>query len=248
VPPFDRIVIETSGLADPAPILHAVMSDNALAERLTLAGVVTTVDAVHGAQTLERQPESVKQVAVADRLVLTKTDLMAEHPDALTCRLAALNPSAPVLPASFGDIDPARLFDARIWDPSGKLEGLSDGLHEHHHPHDVNRHDERITCFALVREEPIPAVALTLFLEVLAEHCGADLLRLKGIVAIAESPDRPAVIHGVQHMFHAPAFLERWPSDDRRSRLVFIARDLPREFAETLLDAIEAEVRETTRA
>jgi G3E family GTPase len=97
----------------------------------------------------------------------------------------------------------------------------------------------------LIREEPIPAVALTLFLEVLAEHCGADLLRLKGIVAIAESPDRPAVIHGVQHMFHAPAFLERWPSDDRRSRLVFIARDLPRAFAQALLDAIEAEVRET---
>jgi G3E family GTPase len=246
VTPFDRVVIETSGLADPAPVLHAVMSDDALAERLTLAGVVTTVDAVHGADTLDRQPESVKQVAVADRLVLTKTDLVAETPPALADRLAALNPSAPVLPASFGDIDPARLFDARIWDPSGKLPDLVEEPHRHHGGHDRNRHDERIACFALIREQPIPAVALTLFLEVLAEHCGADLLRLKGIVAIAESPDRPAVIHGVQHMFHAPAFLARWPSDDRRSRLVFIARDLPRDFAEALLDAIEAEVRETT--
>jgi G3E family GTPase len=245
VTPFDRVVIETSGLADPAPILHAVMSDDALAERLVLAGVVTTVDAVHGADTLERQPESVKQVAVADRLVLTKTDLVAENPAALADRLAALNPSAPVLPASFGDIDPARLFDARIWDPS-KLAEPAEGPHRHHGVHDRNRHDERIACFALIREEPIPAVALTLFLEVLAEHCGADLLRLKGIVAIAESPERPAVIHGVQHMFHAPAFLDRWPSDDRHSRLVFIARDLPRQFAEALLDAIEAEVRETT--
>jgi G3E family GTPase len=246
VTPFDRVVIETSGLADPAPILHAVMSDDALAERLTLAGVVTTVDAVHGVETLERQPESVKQVAVADRLVLTKTDLVAEQSAALADRLAALNPSAPVLPASFGDIDPARLFDARIWDPSGKLANLEEEPHAHHDAHDRNRHDDRIACFALIRDEPIPAVALTLFLEVLAEHCGADLLRLKGIVAIAESPDRPAVIHGVQHMFHAPAFLARWPSDDRRSRLVFIARDLPRDFAEALLDAIEAEVRETT--
>jgi G3E family GTPase len=246
VTPFDRVVIETSGLADPAPILHAVMSDDALAERLTLAGVVTTVDAVHGVETLDRQPESVKQVAVADRLVLTKTDLVAEQPAALAQRLAALNPSAPVLPASFGDIDPARLFDARIWDPSGKLPDLVEEPHRHHGAHDRNRHDERIACFALIRDEPIPAVALTLFLEVLAEHCGADLLRLKGIVAIAESPDRPAVIHGVQHMFHAPAFLERWPSDDRRSRLIFIARDLPREFAQALLDAIEAEVREST--
>ena len=244
VTPFDRVVIETSGLADPAPILHAVMSDDALAERLTLAGVVTTVDAVNGAATLARQPESIKQIAVADRLVLTKTDLVDESPAALTDRLAALNPSAPVLPASFGDIDPERLFDARIWDPAGKLVEPDDEAH-HHGAHDRNRHDERIACFALIREQPIPAVALTLFLEVLAEHCGADLLRLKGIVAIAESPDRPAVIHGVQHMFHAPAFLERWPSDDRRSRLVFIARDLPRAFAEALLDAIEAEVRET---
>jgi G3E family GTPase len=233
-----------------------------LAERLTLSGVVTTVDAVHGEETLARQPESIKQVAVADRLVLTKTDLVDATPAALTDRLAALNPSAPLMPASFGDIDPERLFDARIWDPSGKLEHdpekwipvfgkdhaqtkkLDDEPH-HHGAHDRNRHDERIACFALIREQPIPAVALTLFLEVLAEHCGADLLRLKGIVAIAESPDRPAVIHGVQHMFHAPAFLDRWPSDDRRSRLVFIARDLPREFAEALLDAIEAEVRET---
>jgi G3E family GTPase len=244
VTPFDRVVIETSGLADPAPILHAVMSDDVLAERLTLAGVVTTVDAVCGAATLEQQPESVKQVAVADRLVLTKTDLVAGHPAAVLDRLAALNPSAPVLPASFGDIDAERLFDARIWDPSGKLERWADEPH-HHGAHDRNRHDERIACFALLREQPIPAVALTLFLEVLAEHCGADLLRLKGIVAIAESPERPAVIHGVQHMFHAPAFLERWPSDDRRSRLVFIARDLPREFPAALLDAIEAEVRET---
>jgi G3E family GTPase len=247
VTPFERVVIETSGLADPAPILHAVMSDDALAERLTLAGVVTTVDAVHGVETLERQPESVKQVAVADRLVLTKTDLMAEHPAALTDRLAALNPSAPVLSASFGDIDPARLFDARIWDPSGKLPELTEEEHGHNHVHDRNRHDTRIACFALIRDQPIPAVALTLFLEVLAEHCGADLLRLKGIVAIAESPERPAVIHGVQHVFHAPAFLERWPSGDRRSRMVFIARDLPREFVEALLDAIEAEVRETAR-
>jgi G3E family GTPase len=266
VTPFDRVVIETSGLADPAPILHAVMSDDALAERLTLAGVVTTVDAVLGADTLERQPESIKQVAVADRLVLTKTDLVAENPARLAERLAALNPSAPVLTASFGDIDPALLFDARIWDPPapslpspatgspprsrggvprGGGLGWGDDPHHHHGAHDRSHHDAGIECFALLRERPIPAVALTLFLEVLAEHCGADLLRLKGIVAIAESPDRPAVIHGVQHVFHPPAFLDRWPSDDRRSRLVFIARDLPREFAEALLDAIEAEVRET---
>src|ERR1700751_4542370 len=132
VTPFDCVVIETSGLADPAPILHAVMSDDALAERLMLAGVVTTVDAIHGAETLERHPESIKQVAVADRLVLTKTDLVVENPVALADRLAVLNPSAPVLSACFGDIDPARLFDAGIWDPAGKWAALTNEPHQDH--------------------------------------------------------------------------------------------------------------------
>jgi G3E family GTPase len=249
VAPFERVVIETSGLADPAPILHAVMSDDQLAERLVLAGVVTTVDAVNGVDTLSRQHESMKQVAVADRLILTKTDLVDAPPRALLDRLAALNPSAPVLSAAGGEIDPTCLFDAAIWDPSGKLPDvrawLAEGPQRHPAEHDRSRHDERISCFALIRDRPIRAVALTLFLEILAEHCGADLLRLKGIVDMAESPRRPAVIHGVQHVFHPPGFLARWPSADHRSRLVFIVRDIPREFVETLLDAVEAEVCET---
>lgn len=251
VMPFERVVIETSGLADPAPILHALMSDDHLAERLVLAGVVATVDAVNGAHTLAQHAESVKQVAVADRLVLTKTDLVDAPSVALLDRLAALNPSAPVLPATLGEIDPACLFDAGAWDASGKSPDvrvwLAEGTHHHGAARDPNRHDERISCFALIRDRPIPAVALTLFLEVLAEHCGADLLRLKGIVDIAESPNRPAVIHGVQHVFHPPGFLDRWPSADRRSRVVFIVREIPSEFVETLLNAIEAEVRETTQ-
>ena len=115
-------------------------------------------------------------------------------------------------------------------------------LAEEAHGHSHDRHDADIKTYAIVREEPIRAVALTLFLEALAEHCGADLLRLKGIVNIAESPDRPAVIHGVQHVFHPPAWLERWPSDDRRSRIVFIARRIPQRWVEVLLDAIGAEV------
>src|SRR5262249_61573245 len=152
------------------------------------------------------------------------------------------------LPAAAGSVAPSGVPPPPASPPRSWGGGMGGGneSQEHHDGHERHHHDERINCFALIREKPIPAVALTLFLEVLAEHCGADLLRLKGIVAIAESPKRPAVIHGVQHMFHAPAFLERWPSDDRRSRLVFIACDPPREFAEALLDAIEAEVSETT--
>ncbi len=254
VAPFERVVIETSGLADPAPILHALMSDAGLAERVTLAGVVTTVDAVNGLATLARQPESVKQVAVADRLVLTKTDLVGGggEVEALAGRLAAVNPSAAVLPASFGVVDPERLFEAAPGITHGAtvdLRGwLASGDPTHHlgHGHGPGGHEADISCFAILREQPIRAVTLTLLLEILAEHCGSDLLRLKGLVNVAESPDRPAVIHGVQHVFHPPAWLERWPSADRRSRLVFIGRSLRQAWVEALLAALEAEVSEAS--
>ena len=113
-------------------------------------------------------------------------------------------------------------------------------------PH-LHHHAPKILCHTIVREQPIRAVTLTLLLEVLAEHCGADLLRLKGLVNVAESPDRPAVIHGVQHVFHPPTWLERWPSADRRSRLVFIGRNLRRAWVEALLEALDAEVGEVAR-
>ena len=249
VAPFNRIVIETSGLADPAPILHALMGDGGLARRLTLAGVVTTVDALNGLGTLARQPESVKQVAVADRLLVTKTDLVGSgnETDGLAARLAAINPAAEVLRASFGDVDPERLFDLGLETAARKRPDLHAWLSVDalaHHP--SSAHDTEISCFAIVRAAPIRAVALTLLLEILAEHCGADLLRLKGLVNITECPERPAVIHGVQHVFHPPAWLERWPSPDRRSRLVFITRGIPQAWVEAVLAAVEAEVGEVS--
>jgi G3E family GTPase len=233
---FDHIVIETSGLADPAPILHALMTDPGLAERVTLGSVVTTVDAVAGEGTLEREAVSRKQVAVADRIVLSKLDLADGDAAALLRRVAALNPAAPTLRAVRGRIDAADLFA----DPRrGTRPEIDAWLGEAHGHED---HDAEIGAYTIVRAAPIPAVALTLFLEALAEHCGADLLRLKGIVNIAESPERPAVIHGVQHVFHAPTWLERWPSADRTSRMVFITRRIPQRWVELLLDAISAEV------
>jgi G3E family GTPase len=242
ITPFIRIVIETSGLADPAPILQTLMTDAMIAGRIVLQGVVTTVDAVIGADTLDREAISVKQVAVADRLVLTKIDLAGSTPVPLIRRLEALNPTAPVSVAQRGQIDPACLFDGGLYDPLTKsldvqswlrAQDISDG-----HAH--QRHD--VDTYAIVRREPIRAVALTLFLETFSEHCGTDLLRLKGIVNILESSDRPAVIHGVQHVFHPPAWLDRWPSDDRRSRIVFITRGIPRAWVEALLEALDAEV------
>jgi G3E family GTPase len=239
---FTRVVIETSGLADPAPILQTLMTDPMIAGRIVLGGVVTAIDAVTGADTLEREELSAKQAAIADRLVLTKTDLTGPIPLSLTSRLRALNATAPLLSAQGGEIDPACLFDGRIYDPRTRsldaqawlrTDAISPG-------HARQSHD--VDTYAIVRRDPIRAVTLSLCLEALAEHCGADLLRLKGIVNVLESPDRPAVIHGVQHVFHPPSWLARWPSDDRRSRIVFITRCIPRAWVNALLEALDEEV------
>jgi len=242
ITPFTRVVIETSGLADPVPILQTLMTDAIIAGRIVLGGVVTTIDAVNGADTFDREDISVKQAALADRLVLTKTDLAGPTQLPLIRRLEALNPTAPVLSAQRGQIDPACLFDGRLYDPLARSLDIQSWLRaetisrgDSHRRHDVD-------TYAIVRQDPIRAVTLTLFLETLCEHCGADLLRLKGIVNILESPDRPAVIHGVQHVFHPPSWLARWPSDDRHSRIVCITRGIPRGWVNALLEALDAEV------
>jgi G3E family GTPase len=250
VPQFERAVIETTGLADPAPILHALMTDRALCEVYALDGVITTVDAVTGLATLERHREALRQTAVADRIVLTKTDMPEAQTGVVKARLTAINPGAPVLAAVHGAIAPRALFDAGIYAVAGKLPDVQTWLaHEaaaaaggqaHHH------HQDDITTFCVVREEPLRAVTLALLLSALAENCGADLLRMKGIVRVAEVPDQPAVIHGVQHVYHAPVWLDRWPSDDRRTRMVFIGRNIRESWVKNLLELIEAEVADET--
>jgi len=253
-PHFSRVVIETTGLADPAPILHTLISDPLVAARYSLDGVVTTVDAVNGAGTLDRQPEAVKQAAVADRLLLTKADLAdADAARALRARLAVLNPSAPILPATQGEIDPALLFNLGFYDPQTKTVDVQRWLrdeafeagHAHHHDDvslDVNRHDDRIRAFCITREQPISCAALSTWLDALATMRGDDLLRLKAIVALSDRPGEPVVVHGVQHLFHPPVLLPQWPSDDHRTRMVFITRDLPQEAIEKTLAAFEEAV------
>jgi G3E family GTPase len=248
VPYFTRAVIETTGLADPAPVLHALLSDPIVAERYMIDGVVTTVDAVNGAGTLDRQVEAVKQAAIADRLIITKTDLADPAAvKSLAARLAALNPGAPQLQTAQGAIDASALFGLGLFDPQTKSADVQrwlndeavaayhgDEPHDHaHEPHDdLNRHDARIRAFCITRDEPISWSALSGWLDALASMRGDDLLRLKAIVAIAEKPDQPVVLHGVQHLFHPPVLLPRWPSEDRRTRIVFITRDLPRQAVE----------------
>lgn len=256
---FGRVIIETTGLADPAPVLHTIMAHPYLVLRYRLDGVVTLVDAVNGMATLDAHPESVKQAAVADRLVLTKTDLLVDRDaavkPALLERLRALNPAAAILDAAAGDATAERLLNCGLYDPERKTpdvrrwlaaekyaeegaahEDHGDGPHSHHHgcdhahdgdhAHDVNRHDDHIRAFAITTEAPIPAGAFDLFLELLRSLHGPDLLRMKGVVKLADAADTPMVVHGVQHVFHPPAVLPQWPDDDRRTRLVFIVRDI----------------------
>jgi G3E family GTPase len=256
-PPFDRVVIETTGLADPAPILHSLMSAKELVGRYRLEGVISLVDGVVGRQTLDAHPEAVKQAAVADRLVLTKTDIATKGLDELRQRLRALNPAAPIVESVMGEVDPARLLDAGLYNAATKAHDVQRWLNEeayrddhgHHHGHehhdhdhaplDVNRHDDHIGSFCIIRDKPVTGAMMARFLEVLVASFGEKMLRVKGILNIAGHPDRPAVIHGVQHVFHPLQWLDRWPSDDRRTRLVFITRDVERETVETILTAIE---------
>ena len=255
IPYFTRAVIETTGLADPAPVLHALLADPIVAERYMIDGVVTTVDAVNGAATLDRQIEAVKQAAVADRLIVTKSDLAEPAAlAALEARLAALNPGAPLLHAAHGAVDPGELFGLGLFDPESKSievqrwlqdeavaahDDDDDDDHHHQHAHDVNRHDARIGAFCITRDKPISWSALSGWLDALATMRGDDLLRVKGIIAIADRPEQPVVLHGVQHLFHPPVLLPAWPSEDRRTRIVFITRDMPKATIEQSLAAFE---------
>jgi G3E family GTPase len=252
---FRRVILETTGLADPAPVLQTAMSHPYLVMRYRIDGVVTVVDAVNGAATLDEHLESIKQVAVADRIVLTKADLVdtperAGAREALLGRLHALNPAAPILDVAAGEAAPARLLDCGLYSAEQKIpdvkrwlaeEAYADAAHGHHdhdhHHHDPNRHDDRIRAFTLATDTPIPGATFEMFIDLVRSLHGPKLLRLKGIVKIAENPDRPLVIHGVQHVMHPPAWLERWPDADERTRIVLITRDLAPQAVTKLFEA-----------
>ena len=249
---FNRVMIETTGLADPAPLLQTAMSHPYLVMRFRLDGVVTLVDAVNGLNTLDHHPEAVKQAAVADRIVLTKTDILDTPEriagrDALVARLQRLNPAAPIFDAASGQASAAALLDCGLYDPSRKIPDVSRWLadeaytaahaHDHHHHLDVNRHDDKIRAFTLAADRAIPVAMLDLFLELLRATHGPNLLRMKAIVNIEETPDKPMVLHGVQHVLHPTTQLEGWPDQDRRTRMVFIVRDVEPRIIRELFDA-----------
>lgn len=238
---FDQVIIETTGLADPAPIVQTFLADPAIAKRYALRQIVTVVDAVNGVGTLAAQPEAEKQVAVADAIVLTKADLASEDEIAVTrSRVRALNAAAPLQEALADNALAALLQSTATFNPELKSaavqawlaeEAHADHSHDHHHHHhddhghDPNRHDSRIRSISLSFDTPRSAKVFDAWFDHLAQLRGADLLRVKGILNVSEL-DVPMVIHGVQHIWHPPEILEAWPSEDRRSRVVFIVRDL----------------------
>jgi len=251
---FRRVVLETTGLADPVPVLQTTMAHPYLVMRYRLDGVIAVVDAMNGAATLDAHMEAVKQVAVADRIVLTKTDLLTA-PDgqrgheALVARLHRLNPAAPILDAAANEASPERLLTCGLFDPARKIPDVKRWLaadayaervgdHGHHqHHHDVNRHDDRIRAFSFATDAAIPAAMFDMFLELVRSVHGPNLLRLKGIVKLAETPASPVVIHGVRHIFHPVVRLPRWPDGDERTRIVLITRDLDPDAVKRLFDA-----------
>ena len=230
VPHFRRVVIETSGLADPAPIAYTLLSEAVLRHHFRLSGIVTTVDAVNGAAQIGGFPEAAKQVAMADRLVLTKTDLCdGQLVAALRTRLRALNVSAHILDSSEIGGAPHRLLTDDIYDAEGKFREASHwtaeeiGAHAHG-PHD---HTEAVQSFVVTFDRPLDWTAFGVWASMLLHRHGADVLRLKGLLNVAGVPT-PVLINGVQHIVHPPSHLEQWPDADRRSRLIFIVHGLQR--------------------
>lgn len=247
IPPVERVVIETTGLADPAPILHTLMTDTTLLTRYCLSRVVTVVDAIAGSSSLDRFPEALKQVAMADDLILSKRDLvdtlsdMAGFTD-LKTRIRQINPRAVIHEAEHGAIDfelvmgrvgenaEAAFRDFSAWlraaEESSSQKASDDYAHDHFHEHRHDHGNGGITSFVIEMEEPVNCDAFNSFLQDLAIEYGENLLRVKGILHVEDQPERPAVVQGVQHVFFPVSRLDKWPDDDRTTKLVFITRDL----------------------
>ena len=246
---FDKVIIETTGLADPVPIIHTLISSMDLQRIYTLDGVITVVDATNGEKTLDLQPEAVKQAALAERIIISKIDLIEKDKViSLETRLRAINPSIKIIKSSFGDVSISDLIDLGAYDPFSKSRDVKEWLaaesmdthHDHDHDHhhvNVNRHDENIEAFSMTSDKPVNMMAFGLFKDLLMAQMGPDLLRLKGIINI-EGKDRPAVIHGVQHVFHPVYWLEKWPDDNRQTKLVFITRNIKKEQIEGFFNAL----------
>jgi G3E family GTPase len=252
IPPFDRILIETTGLADPAPILHTIMGHKYLSLRYRLEGIVTLVDCVNGLETLRQYPEAVKQIAVADRLIVSKRDLAsAEQYNNLARELKALNPAQLINSQNITNLG-SHILDCGLYNPDSKQpdvrrwlneEALNEILDNHEgHNHvtqmseqtDINRHLSSIRAFCFSSLVPVSLQAYEVFIELLRAVHGANLLRVKGIVYLKDKPDQPLIVQGAQRVFHPVHFLESWSTAEKSTKLVFIVKDISPEIIEKL--------------
>jgi len=246
IPAFRRAIIETTGLADPAPLARTLIELPLVAARYSLSGIVTTVDGEHGMMQLDRHPEAVKQAAVADRLVVTKADRADPTAlDALEARLAAINPGALRIRSVNGDADPERLLDTGLYRGGGRLANaaswLNAGAYRHVGVPPPSAHDPHVTSFAWFADGPVAWPALEDALATLLDLAGDRILRLKGLVNVAGVAG-PIAVHAVQHTLYPPARLPAWPDADRRTRLVFIVRDLEESFVAQILGSFLVEM------
>ena len=268
IPRFDHVLIETSGLADPSSLIQAFLSDPVLAGLYRVGAMVATVDAINGPGTLDNHVESVRQAALADQILITKLDLIdpAQRNDAkaaLTARLRRLNPAAQISSVDepgfnigtllrAASVDPDGSADVRAWLNASAYEQHAADQHDHAlhngHEHHHGLHDRDIASFCFVREKPIPREALRLLLDALQQNLGPNLLRVKGIIHVAEEPERPAVIQGAQHLLHNLTWLERWPDTDRRSRIVFITQGFDRAEVEDMIAVLDRVAERTAAA
>jgi G3E family GTPase len=268
IPFFDNVMIETSGLAEPGPVLQAFLSEPTLDGLYRIAQVIALVDAVNGLSTLREHEEAVQQAALADRIVITKLDL-AEDPqarDRLEAELRRINPSATISAAADVLPDLTALLRSPGFDPTDpdadprpwlNLDAYARRHDDHHHDHDHGGHghdhahhwrERQIESFCLIRDEPLTRDAVQFLLDGITQSLGPSLLRVKGLVNVAEEPDRPAVIQGVQHLLHTMTWLPRWPDADRRTRIVFITRGVVRNDLQDMIELLDRMAARTSRA
>jgi G3E family GTPase len=267
IPVFDNVVIETSGLAEPGPVLQAFLSEPTLDGLYRVASVLTLVDAVNWSGTSEAHEESIRQVALADRIRITKLDVVTgdrqNGSSRIRLELRRINPSAEIDEVDWSAANVARLLSSRGFDatdpqsdprPWLAVEAYANAAHAHdgcdsdhgHHEHDRSGHAHShhlegrgIENFVLTRESPLTREEAQFLLDGIAQNLGPGLLRVKGLLHIADEPGRPAVIQGAQHLLHTMSWLDRWPDDDHRSRVIFITQGIPRDSLRDIIDLLD---------
>jgi G3E family GTPase len=266
IPVFDNVVIETSGLAEPGPVLQAFLSEPTLDGLYRVAGVLTLVDAVNWFGTSEAHEESIRQVALADQIRITKLDMVTgdrqNGSSRIRLELRRINPSAEIDEVDWSAANVAKLLSSQGFDatdpqadprPWLDVEAYQNAAHDDgcgddhgHHDHDRSSHvhshhleGRGIENFVLTRESPLTREEAQFLLDGIAQNLGPGLLRVKGLLHIADEPGRPAVIQGAQHLLHTMTWLDRWPDGDHRSRIIFITQGIPRDGLRDIIDLLD---------